>query len=147
LQKLGYADEPDYFYLKNLLQQIYDREGYTDDMSFDWNTQQISAASPIPQISQSSMVDDPPIMSTYARGTASMSNNPGDGGLSSSVKVSNASSSANREFAANDIRNQEPQRPTRHSLPQQYVRETGADQEKKGTKRRKKVHCKPCSIM
>ena len=143
MQKLGYADEPDYFYLKNLLQQIYDREGHTDDMPFDWNTQQISAASPIPHMSQTSIVDDPPIMSTYARGTASISNNPGEGGLSSSVKVSNASSSAQREFVT-DTRQPE-QRPTRHSLPPQYNRETG--EQEKETKRKKKVHCKPCSIM
>jgi tau tubulin kinase len=37
LQKLGYADEPDYDYLRNILFQVYSREGYPPDAPFDWN--------------------------------------------------------------------------------------------------------------
>lgn len=146
MQKLGYADEPDYFYLKNLLQTIYDREGLTDDMPFDWNTQQLSAASPLPQLAQNSMIEDPPVMSTYARGSASITNV--DGNLSSSVKVSNQSTNSGhlgREYSGNpDVRPE--QRPTRHSLPNQQTRDAPQDDKNPG-KRRKKVHCKPCSIM
>lgn len=40
LQKLGYADEPDYDYLRSILFQIYSREGYKADASFDWNVKQ-----------------------------------------------------------------------------------------------------------
>lgn len=36
LQKLGYADEPDYDYLRKLLLQVYTREGYPPDAPFDW---------------------------------------------------------------------------------------------------------------
>lgn len=37
MQKLGYADEPDYDYLRNILFQVYQREGYASDSPFDWN--------------------------------------------------------------------------------------------------------------
>ncbi|EFC38649.1 predicted protein [Naegleria gruberi] len=36
LQKLGYADEPDYDFLKSLLLQVYSRDGYSHDEPFDW---------------------------------------------------------------------------------------------------------------
>eukprot|EP01027_Heterolobosea_sp_BB2_P000473 GEZU01000679.1.p1 GENE.GEZU01000679.1~~GEZU01000679.1.p1 ORF type:complete len:185 (+),score=31.68 GEZU01000679.1:150-704(+) len=38
LQKLGYADPPDYNYLRQLLLQVYNREGYAPDAPFDWET-------------------------------------------------------------------------------------------------------------
>lgn len=37
LQKLGYADSPDYEYLRSLLMQVFVREGYKMDMAFDWD--------------------------------------------------------------------------------------------------------------
>jgi tau tubulin kinase len=37
LQKLGYADEPDYDYLRRILMDIYTREGYSPDEPYDWN--------------------------------------------------------------------------------------------------------------
>lgn len=36
LQKLGYADEPDYDGLRGLLLQVYSRENYPSDLPFDW---------------------------------------------------------------------------------------------------------------
>lgn len=43
LQKLGYADEPDYEFLRNILFQVYSREGYPPDAPFDWNVKEKSA--------------------------------------------------------------------------------------------------------
>mmetsp|Transcript_10419 Transcript_10419/g.38693 ORF Transcript_10419/g.38693 Transcript_10419/m.38693 type:complete len:419 (+) Transcript_10419:491-1747(+) len=37
LQSLGYADEPDYQYLRDLLKDIMVREGYSMDTPFDWD--------------------------------------------------------------------------------------------------------------
>lgn len=38
LQKLGYADAPDYAYLRSLLLQVFSREGFSMDQLFDWET-------------------------------------------------------------------------------------------------------------
>jgi tau tubulin kinase len=40
LQKLGYADEPDYDYLRKILNDIYIREGYSSDEPYDWNVKE-----------------------------------------------------------------------------------------------------------
>jgi tau tubulin kinase len=37
LQKLGYADDPDYNELRSLLLQIYSKEGYSSKQPFDWD--------------------------------------------------------------------------------------------------------------
>lgn len=37
LQKLTYTDEPDYDYLRGLLNQVYIKEGYPTDLPFDWD--------------------------------------------------------------------------------------------------------------
>lgn len=135
--------------MKNILLQVYEREGFIDDMAFDWSIQQLSAASPLPHIHQSSMVEDPPIMSTLPRGTASISNP--DGGLSSSVKMSNPSSSSLHALGGRDYINDGRQidgRPNRHSLPPAYMLENKEAAKNENRKdRRKKRHCKPCSIM
>lgn len=48
LQSLGYADEPDYKYLKDLLKDIMVREGYSMDNPYDWDVIGTTAASPAP---------------------------------------------------------------------------------------------------
>jgi len=40
LQKLGYADDPDYDYLRRILMDIYTREGYSPDEPFDWHAKE-----------------------------------------------------------------------------------------------------------
>jgi len=37
LQKLTYTDEPDYDYLRGLLNQVYVKEGYPTELPFDWD--------------------------------------------------------------------------------------------------------------
>jgi tau tubulin kinase len=56
LQKLGYADEPDYDYLRRLLMDIYTREGYSQDEPYDWNLKE-KTSMPISR-EVSSIVDD-----------------------------------------------------------------------------------------
>jgi len=46
LQKLSYADEPDYAYLRGLLLQIYTRDGYDPELDFDWNIKDTPKESP-----------------------------------------------------------------------------------------------------
>ncbi|KAF0979016.1 hypothetical protein FDP41_002086 [Naegleria fowleri] len=65
LQKLGYADEPDYDYLKSLLLQVYSREGYSHDEPFDWQRKEKTSVPP--QIDITSIVDDQPVVSADDR--------------------------------------------------------------------------------
>lgn len=57
LKSLSYEDEPDYDYLRNLLLQVYTREGYSPDTPFDWETDNTNCRIP-PQIEISSFVDE-----------------------------------------------------------------------------------------
>jgi tau tubulin kinase len=50
LQKLGYADEPDYDGLRGLLLTAYQRENYPMDMPFDWDLKDSSKTPPTVQV-------------------------------------------------------------------------------------------------
>lgn len=50
LQKLGYADEPDYDGLRALLLQAYNRENYPMDLPFDWDIKDGNKAPPTLQV-------------------------------------------------------------------------------------------------
>ncbi|KAL0490458.1 serine/threonine-protein kinase [Acrasis kona] len=134
LQKLEYADEPDYNLLKGLLLQIYVREGYNDEIPYDW--QQVAAASPIPQQTHVSTDDVP--NATSQRNTSTMEN------FSSSMRNSNASMTQLG-------RNNSDVKPSRHSLPANYnragtqVAEEVVPPVKPRDKKAK--NCKSCTIM
>jgi len=50
LQKLGYADEPDYDGLRGLLLAAYQRENYPMDLPFDWDLKDSSKTPPTVQV-------------------------------------------------------------------------------------------------
>jgi hypothetical protein len=57
---LGYADEPDYDYLRELLLKVYVRDGYASDLPFDWEVKENVQKSFV----NGSLVDDPMVTSS-----------------------------------------------------------------------------------
>lgn len=141
LQNLAYEDTPDYTYLKNLLLQVYIREGYTDDTPFDWNVQQLISAAPNLGLSGPRNQDQPQIstLSTSITGT----------GLSISAQTSNPSTGTLQQ-AHMHLQYREEQQKQQHRrslqlLPTTTVQETMESQKKENEQ--KKTQCKRCSIM
>jgi tau tubulin kinase len=67
LEKLGYADEPDYDYLKTLLKQIYEREGYAPEEEWDWN---LNDKNQVPITREIQSIMDEPVVSSNPTRTA-----------------------------------------------------------------------------
>jgi len=57
LQKLGYADEPDYDSLRGLLLQVYSRENYPSDLPFDWDQKETKV---VQNLQITTLVDEQP---------------------------------------------------------------------------------------
>eukprot|EP01080_Neovahlkampfia_damariscottae_P003163 gene3163-5479_t len=60
IASLGYADEPDYDYLRELLLKVYVRDGYASDLPFDWEVKDSLSKSFV----NGSLVDDPMVTSS-----------------------------------------------------------------------------------
>lgn len=68
LQKLGYADPPDYDYLRSLMLQLLSREGYSVETPFDWEARdkrddKHRAPTREPSVNSLSLLNDAPVIS------------------------------------------------------------------------------------
>lgn len=121
LQKLGYADEPDYDYLRGLLLQVYSREGYPPDAPFDWQIKDNIYNLP-PAIDVTSLID-------------------------AEKKISNSSGKSGAKQDENNYYNVFQNGPKRESIKALPPAKKLKDEEEDSSKESLKQGCRRCIIL